>query len=165
MFLALFPKKFVEKVLLYETNNNLVSSKPLWMGEEQKRFLVWEKTSAFDGAPFWMNDFMSRKQFEEILGALQLTRRSAPAYKERFYKVREMLEMCNTNMEEVFLAGWISCLDESMSKWVNEYTCPGFICVPRKPWPLGNEYHMIACGVCGVMYAVELVEGKDEPPE
>ena len=23
---------------------------------------------------------------------------------------------------------------------------------------------MIACGVCGVMYAVELVEGKDKPP-
>ena len=112
-----------------------------------------------------MNEFMSQKRFEEILGALWLTGRSAPAYKDRFYKVREMLEMWNTNMEEVFSAGWISCLDESMSKWVNEYTCPGFMCVPHKRWPLGNEYHTIACGVCGVMYAVELVEGKDKPPE
>ena len=101
--------------------------------EEQKRFLVRQKISAFDGAPFRMNDFMSWKQFEEILGALRLTGRNAPAYKDRFYKVREMLEMWNTNKEEVFSAGWISCLDESMSKWVNEYTCPRFMCMACKP--------------------------------
>jgi len=37
--------------------------------------------------------------------------------------------------------------------------------VPRKPWPLGNEWHTICCGTSGVMYAIELVEGKDRPHE
>jgi len=66
-------------------------------------------------------------------------------------------------MMRKFSPSWISCLDESMSKWVGKYSCPGFMCVPRKPWPLGNEYHTIACGTSGVLYQVELVEGKDTP--
>jgi hypothetical protein len=37
--------------------------------------------------------------------------------------------------------------------------------VPRKPHPMGNEYHTIACGVCGILFALSLVEGKDSPPE
>jgi hypothetical protein len=37
--------------------------------------------------------------------------------------------------------------------------------VPRKPWPFGNEYHTIACGVSKILYNLELVEGKDEPKE
>ena len=39
------------------------------------------------------------------------------------------------------------------------------MCVPRKPWPFGNEWHSICCGITGIMYAVELVEGKDEPTQ
>ena len=66
-------------------------------------------------------------------------------------------------MKKNFLPGWISCLDESMSAWLNKFTCPGFMCVPRKPWPFGNEWHTIACGICGIIYQAELVEGKDEP--
>ena len=52
--------------------------------------------------------------------------------------------------------------DKSMSKWVSKFTCPGFMCVPKKPWPFGNEYHTICCAISGIMYQVELVEGKDE---
>ena len=29
---------------------------------------------------------------------------------------------------------FISCLDESTMKWINKYTCPGFMFVPCKPW-------------------------------
>ena len=35
--------------------------------------------------------------------------------------------------------------------------------VPRKPHPMGNEYHTLCCGISGVMYAIELVQGKDRP--
>jgi hypothetical protein len=35
--------------------------------------------------------------------------------------------------------------------------------VPRKPHPVGNEYHSICCGESGIMYAIEIVEGKDKP--
>ena len=37
--------------------------------------------------------------------------------------------------------------------------------VPRKPHPFGNEYHTICCCISGVLYKVDLVEGKDRPPE
>ena len=68
-------------------------------------------------------------------------------------------------MAEVFVPGWVSCLDESMSIWTSIWTCPGFMCVPRKPHTMGNEYHSICCGLCEIMFAIEMVEGKDAPPE
>ena len=66
-------------------------------------------------------------------------------------------------MKLKFFPSWITCLDESMSKWVGKYSYPGFMCVPRKPWPLGNEYHTISCGTSGVLYQLEMVEGRDTP--
>ena len=68
-------------------------------------------------------------------------------------------------MQEIFSASYISCLDESMSIWHNCWTCPGWIFCPRKPHPFGNEYHSICCGKSGIMYWIELVEGKDCPKE
>ena len=35
--------------------------------------------------------------------------------------------------------------------------------VPRKLHPIGNEYHSICCGLSGVIYSIEFVEGKDRP--
>jgi hypothetical protein len=32
-----------------------------------------------------------------------------------------------------------------MNTWLNKY-CPGFMVVPRKPHPYGNEYHSITDG-------------------
>jgi len=52
-----------------------------------------------------------------------------------------------------------------MSKWLNQYTCPGFVMCPRKPWPFGNEWHTIACVLTTIIFWVELVEGKDRPKE
>lgn len=37
--------------------------------------------------------------------------------------------------------------------------------MPRKTRPFGNEYHTICCGMSGVLFAMELVEGKDRPRE
>jgi Transposase IS4 len=59
----------------------------------------------------------------------------------------------------------VTTLDESMSVWNTHYTCPGFMVVPRKPHPLGNEYHTIACGLLGILFKMELVEGKDTPTQ
>ena len=50
-----------------------------------------------------------------------------------------------------------------MSPWTNKYTCPGWMFVPRKPHPFGNEYHSVCCSMSGIMWEIELVEGKDAP--
>ena len=62
-----------------------------------------------------------------------------------------------------FVPGYVNCLDESMSIWTNKFTCPGFMFVPRKPWPFGNEYHTICCCTSGIMWGIDLLEGKDHP--
>ena len=48
-------------------------------------------------------------------------------------------------------------------KWLNEYTCPGFMFVPRKPWKFGNEYHDAGCSLSDIIWQVDLREGKDHP--
>ena len=75
-----------------------------------------------------------------------------------------MLEAFNDHMEENYFPSWLNCLDESMSSWLSKY-CPGFMCVPRKPHPFGNEYHSICDGDDGkpIMWKIRLVEGKDLP--
>ena len=30
---------------------------------------------------------------------------------------------------------------------------------------MGNDYHSICIGLSGIMFAIELVEGKDSPPQ
>ena len=119
----------------------------------------------FTAAPFRVVTFMSKRRFERILGAIRYNMSKPPSYKDQFWPVREMIVAWNSNMEKSFGPGWVSCLDESMSPWTNKYTCPGHMFVPRKPWPVGNEYHSICCCLSGIMYAVEIVEGKDRPQQ
>ena len=69
------------------------------------------------------------------------------------------------NMNDNFIPGYMNCLDESMSMWTNKFTCPGFMFVPCKPWPFGNEYHTVCCCSSGIMWGIDLVEGKDHPQQ
>ena len=119
----------------------------------------------YSDAPFRLTKYMSRKRFNQVLSAMRYTDKDPPSYKDRFFEVRQMLDAWNYNMTDVFEAGWATCLDESMSPWTNKYTCPGFVWIPRKPWPYGNEYHTICCCTSGILFAQELVEGRDRPKE
>ncbi len=59
----------------------------------------------------------------------------------------------------------LNCLDKSMNLWLSKF-CLGFICVPQKPHPFGNEwYHSIANEDDGkpIMWQIKLLEGKDRP--
>ena len=69
------------------------------------------------------------------------------------------------NMKDNFIPGYMNCLDESMSMWTNKFTCPGFMLIPHKLWPFSNEYHTICCCLSGIMWGIDLVEGKDCPPQ
>ena len=108
---------------------------------------------------------MSCKRFDLILGALAFTDKNLPAFANPFREVKQMIDVWQTNMNEIFSPWFMNCLDESMSIWSNKFTCPGFMFVPRKPWPFGNEYHIVCCCSSGIMWGIELVEGKDWPPE
>ena len=41
-----------------------------------------------------------------------------------------IIEAWNANMTEQFTPSWVGCLDESMSTWMNRYSCPGWMFVP-----------------------------------
>jgi len=107
---------------------------------------------------------MSRSRFDNILAALTFTNESRP-HRDRFLQIRALMNAWNENMESAYKPSWLVCIDESMVPWTSEYTAPGWVSVPRKPHPLGNEYHTIACAETNIIFRVEIVEGKDRPPE
>jgi hypothetical protein len=135
------------------------------IGPSRDEFFPNQPVDEYSEAPFRLSHYMSRRRFGRIPHVLRFPRSNPPAYIGHFWEVQELIVAWNENMAKKFIPGWVSCLDESMSPWINKYTCPGHMFVPRKPWPLGNEYHSICCCTSGVMYAVELVESKDRPKE
>ena len=181
LFELLFVTKYIKEVIIPNINQNITGERVtygeflrwlgLWflistvIGPSRESFFLSQMCNEFSEAPFRVSQYMSRRRFDKILSAIRYSKSDPPAYKDRFWEVRELIEAWNDNMSAVFSPGWVSCLDESMSPWTNKYTCPGHMCVPRKPWPLGNEYHTICCCISGLMYAVEIVEGKDHPKE
>ena len=178
LFERLFPKKFMEEVMIPTMNqsmNNPVSYGEflcwigLWIlmstvdGSDRRSFWSSKDINMFDGAPFRLTHYMSRNRFEEILSAISYTNKCPPQMLDKFWEIRELIDAWNDNMEEEFLPSWINAIDESMSKWLNEFTCPGFMYVPRKPWPFGNEYQDAGCCLSNILWHVDLREGKDRP--
>ena len=90
-------------------------------GPDQSDFWSMTEVGCFVGASLRLGGFMSRKWLDMILKALAITSRSPPAFRDRFWEVREILEAWNANMTEQFTPSWVSCLDESMSTWKFQY--------------------------------------------
>ena len=185
MFEKLMGRSILESVILPATNRKLASNNyvELSYGEFLVFIGIWflmatqkvggcsrrdywseEPISHWNGAPFRLNSYMSRNRFEQIISNLKYTVKPQ-SYIDRFHEIRQIISCWNTNIQSVFKSGWVTCLDESMSIWFNRWTCPGWMFVPRKPHPFGNEYHTICCGVTGIMFGIDLVEGKDRPTE
>ena len=184
LFLLMLPRRFFEEVVLPQTNANLLkaSQRPVTFGELLRWIGIWfymatckgysrddfwssRPIDEFVGAPTRFNKWMSKRRFDYILGALVFHATPPPLCQDRFHFVRELINAWNENMADKFIPSWASCLDESMSVWLAKCTCPGWMCVERKPHPFGNQCHSICCGLSGIMHAIELVEGNDEPPE
>ena len=179
-FFHFLPLEFFKTTILQATNETL--SDPLtWdeflrfmsilllfattQGVPRRMFWSNDLPDIFSGAPFRLHAYMSRRRFETILKHLKFTTKSPPAYKDPFHPVDNLIDAFNKHSAACFSPSWVSCLDESMSVWTNMWTCPGWMFVPQKPHPMGNEYHSICCGVSGIMYAIEIVKGKDRPRE
>jgi hypothetical protein len=133
--------------------------------ELRRNFWSQDTPEMFSGAPFRLHTYMSRQRFELIPKHLKFTTKDPPTFKNPFHNVNDLIEGWNQHTQHCFSPGWVNCLDESMSVWTNQWTCPGWMFVPRNPHPMGNEYHSLCCGLSGIMCAIELVEGKDRPRE
>ena len=184
-FLYFLPVEYFKEVILPETNlemqngaggemswGEFVRYLGLWIlmstvgyGGDRWRYFSSEPISPWNGAPWRLGKYMTGWKFERITSSLRLTAAPRPSYCDKFHKVRSLIDGWNEHMKSCFIPGWVSCLDESISIWTSRWTCPGFMYVLRKPHPMGNEYNFICCGVSEIMFAIELVEGKDEPKE
>ena len=182
-----FPCDFLKEVILYKLNEQLLQQGHqqvalweymrwlgIWMllattdGHQRDDFwktLTSQEDCRFEGAPFRLNDLLSKRRFNQILMYHQTYEDNPPDYKDSFYPICKFIKAWNKNMKENFVPSWVTCLDESMSLWTNMFTCPGFVFCPRKPWETGNEYHTIACAKSNIIFFGEIVEGKDCPPE
>ena len=179
-FVHFLPVKFIVTTVIPGTNASL--SDPLrWeeflrflglillmattQGVVRKEFWTNNTPAMFFDAPFCLDSYMSRRRFESILKHLKFTVEEPSSFKHPFHAVNPLIDAFNDHAQACFSPGWVNRLDESMSVWTNQWTCPGWMFVPRKPHPIGNEYHsMCCCGLSGVMYSsIELVEGKDRP--
>ena len=114
--------------------------------------LVVKKIDMFNGSGFHLTELMSRNHFEAILIALSYVDHDLSVLLDHFWDVQQLIDAWNQNMAETFLPSWINVIDKSMSKWVNEYTCPGLMFVPRKPWPFGNDYHDADCAGSVILF-------------
>ena len=123
------------------------------------------KVDQKEGAPYCFNDLMSGRRFDKILANIVYTNYSAPSFCNCFWEARQMVQAWNDVMSKILIPIWINCLDESMSIWHSRWTCLGWVFCSRKPHPFGNEYHTICCCMSGILYQVEMVEGKDHPKE
>ena len=135
----------------------------MMIGPPRHKFWSMRTIDAFKGSPICLHPWMSWTRFNEILSALSFTNQTPPPYVDKFWEVHQRIEAWSSNMKQAFATGYMNCLDESMSVWTNKFTCPGFMFVSRKPWPFGNEYHTVCCCLCGIMWGIELVKGKDCP--
>ena len=183
MFLIFFPINYLEDVVVVETSKVLVGMtyQPMTMGELVRFFGCIFFMSCFSGmdrndwfssspitmgkgAPYRLSRYMPGYRYNQIMNCLCLTTKD-PNILDRFWEVRDLIAAWNKNMQEVYIPSWVSCLDESMSIWHMRWTCPGYVFCPRKPHPVGNEYHTIADGTSTILYAAEIVMGKDTPDD
>ncbi|KAL3773990.1 hypothetical protein ACHAWO_004625 [Cyclotella atomus] len=182
IFRMAMPEKFIQQVMIPETNKHLegerltLSEFYRWLGCRYfaacfvgvSPFTAWwssKEIDQFEGAPFRLNCVMSYSRFNAIDKAIRYTNVPPPTeFEDKFHDVRQMIDAFNQHYEDNYTPSWLSCLDESMNTWLNK-NCPGFMVVPRKPHPEGNECHTIADGDknAPIMWRVKLQEGKDRP--
>lgn len=154
LFELMFMKDYVKDIISININKNIEGPRATY-GEFLRWLGVWFLMSTvigplqdaflhhhcteFSEAPFCVVQYMTKQRFKSILRSIKYSKTKPRSYKDRFWEVRDLIEAWNGNMEVVFAPGWFNCLDESMSPWTNKYTCPGWICLPRKPWPLSRK--------------------------
>ena len=148
LFLGLFFLDFIKTTIFPQTNNNPKAGNAqvtlgefiqwigLWLlmsiliGPQHHEFWSTYSINAFKGSPIRLHPWMSRTRFNKILAALSFTNQHPPAFLDKFWNIRQMIDAWGATMNTAFATGYMNCLDESMSVWTNKFTCPGFMFVP-----------------------------------
>ena len=104
---------------------------------------------------------MSGNRFEIVFSDLKFTDKTPPSFLYELCRFRYMINSGNFHTQINFLLYWILCLEESMSVWINKFTCPGFVFFPCKTHPKGNGYHAICCGEIIIIYGLGVVDGNN----
>ena len=142
------------------------------VGPQRHEYWAAYAINTFRGAPLCLGVWMSHARFNAILVALSFTDRDPPPFLDKFWEVCQMIEAWGGGgggggKHEQHVCPWLHELPGRVHERVdvNKFTCPGFMFVPCKPWPFGNEYHMVCCCLSGIMWGIDLVEGKDHPQQ
>ena len=122
-------------------------------GHTRKEFWDCETIDrCFAEAPFTVHNLITLTRFNFFTNKLYYTLDPQPNYRDKFHAIQALQDAWNENMMALFIAGWFVCLDKLMSKWINQWTFPGFVFCPQKPWPFGNELCTIACSICTIIF-------------
>ena len=103
---------------------------------------------------------MNCVRFEQILTQINYTDEETKHYVDSLFHTRNFVEAYNSNMSTNFIQGWVFCLDESTMIWTKKFV-PGWVGLPRNPYPSGNKWHSICCEISVVVFFVELAKGED----
>ncbi len=106
---------------------------------------------------------MTGQYIKQILTVLQFTTKQKPNIIDRFWQDWDMITAWKENMFWAWTLGWVSCLDESISSWINRNMFPDVIFCPGKPFPFGNEHHKIAGTFSGNWCNLKSFEGSNQP--
>ena len=120
LFELFFFTPFVKNVIIPQTNNRLEANGfhhdlsygeflqwiGVWLlmstlhGPDRAAFWSLTDINRFHGAPWHLGDLMSWKQLDAILCSIFYTDREKPAYRDKFWEVRQMIDAWNDNMAE-----------------------------------------------------------------
>jgi hypothetical protein len=183
IFLHFCPLKYWDDVIVSATNETdpglhlTLRELVLWVAlrllmatQKVSDVRAWFQTSRRPcmntGVPVHLNKLMSGKRFFRILHALTFQLAAdfaANRNPDRFREQRPLQTAWNDNMEFAYTPGELLVLDESVMRWLTQRTCPGWMFLPRKPWPFGGESHTIADKANNVIFRLGYSEGRDRP--
>ena len=122
LFRMCFPNDFVAKVILPATNVHLFPHLTMhdfykWLGchffmacfqgiDDRDEWWSQRPVSLFSGAPFRLNEFMTRNRFTNITSHIRFTEKPPPTvashgFVDRFHEVREMLDQLSGRVDEL----------------------------------------------------------------
>jgi hypothetical protein len=91
----------------------------------------------FKGASFRTGRFISGRRFKRIAVTMRYTTVDVPPFLDWFHDVRHTIDSFNKHYELDYIPTWLSCLDESMNSFLDNYF-PSVMCVPHKSHPFGK---------------------------